>query len=577
MGPAVADVARMEMLVKAGMNVARLNFSHGTHPEHRTMMDKLKSIREKLGVPLAIMLDTKGPELRVKKIKGGAVTLQTGSSCRLTGGDFEGNEEIIAITPSSILGGLSPGMSVLFDDGYISAKVTECLPEEVVIHITHGGVLKSGKGLSIPEATFNLPTLTPQDIDDIRFGCKEGIDMVAASFVRTAEDVVAIKKILEAEGKAEVLVIAKIENREGVKNFDAILQVADGIMIARGDLGVQVPLSEVPRLQKMMIRKCYLAGKPAVTATQMLESMIKNPRPTRAEASDVANAIYDSTAAVMLSGETAVGDYPIEAVRVMKEIVGETENDFNYRDFFAQHSPFMYNDIPFSVTLAAVKTGYSANAKAIFAFTSRGGTARLLSRLRPSMPIIAYTSDIKTFHQLSINWGVVPILGKEVAHLQEALSEITSYALQEGIVSCGDSVIVTAGAPFGVSGTTNMMMVEIIGQVLVQGHAGIGDKKHGKVVFSEKAEETSPYKFINQFIVMSSCGPHSERLIEASLGIILQNDPHDIASESYALSFCQKHKKPCIVRASSAMNILKEGQLITLDPEKAVVYKGVVL
>jgi pyruvate kinase len=348
-------------------------------------------------------------------------------------------------------------------------------------------------------------------------------------------------------------------------------------MIARGDLGVEMPLSHVPRLQKMMIRKSYLAGKPVVTATQMLESMIQNPRPTRAETSDVANAIYDSTSAVMLSGETAIGRYPIETVHVMRSIIEEAEIDFNYRAFFDQHAPLVYHDVPSAVTLATVKTAYSSNATAIFAFTRGGSTARLLSRLRPKMPIIALTSQKKSFHQLAFNWGVIPFYYPNCQTVREGFDKISTFALENQLVSYGDLVVVTAGTPFGVSGTTNMMIVENIGEVLVRGHSGYGSRIHGNVTIVLTPETKEHYAVKDQLLVIAKCDESYLPLIQESAGIILQNHINDIVSEKYAKKIALNLGKPILLRADEACRILKEGQLVTLDPEKALIYKGVVL
>lgn len=577
LGPAVRSYEKIVALVQAGMNIARLNFSHGTHAEHKELIDLLKKVREDLGVPLAIMLDTKGPEIRIRKIKDGEVYLPEGHLWRLVPNEVVGDLNAVSLSPPYILDELKEGTQLLFDDGYICSHVVGRDQDGVIVKIDNGGVIRSGKGVNIPDANLKLPAVTEQDIKDIRFGCCEDIDIIAASFVRSAEDVLVIKKLLDEERKSETLVIAKIENKEGVQNFDSIVQVADGIMIARGDLGVQVPLSQVPRLQKMMIRKSYLAGKPAVTATQMLESMINNPRPTRAEASDVANAIYDSTSSVMLSGETAVGKHPIEVVEMMRKIVEEAENDFDYSYFFAEHAPLIYHDVPSAVTLATVKTAYSMGAKAILAFTKGGATARIVSRLRPSMPIIAMTPNTKCYHQLSFYWGVIPYLGSPAKTMDEAFKELSAFALEKNYVCYGDLVVITGGAPFGVSGTTNMMMVENIGDVLVRGHSGSGEKLHGNVVLVLSPESTQPYAVRNQLLVIPKCDRTYELLIEEAMGVILQNHINDLESEKFAFALCKKLSKPLVVRADAASTILKSGQLVTLDPEKALVYKGVVL
>lgn len=576
-GPAVNSIEKMLELINAGMDVARLNFSHGTFAEHLLAIQNLKEARRQLQVPLAIMLDTKGPEIRLGKMQEGEVTLIPGQRWVLTRDTIIGTNEKASILPGPVLDNLKIGTVILFDDGYMSSEIIEITQEGVVVIIKNGGIIRSGKGVNIPNTNVNLPAVTEKDIDDIKFGCLHDVDIIAASFVRSAEHVLTIKKILSEEKKSDILVVAKIENSEGVQNFDSIVQVADGIMIARGDLGVEVPLSQVPRLQKMMIRKSYLAGKPVVTATQMLESMIYNPRPTRAETSDVANAIYDSTSAVMLSGETAIGKYPIETVNVMRSIILETEADFNYRVFFEQHAPLIYHDVPSAVTLATVKTGYSSNAKAIFAFTRGGSTARLLSRLRPLMPIIALTPEEKTFHQLSFNWGVIPFRSNECQTLAEGFQKISLFALSRQLVSYGDLVVVTAGSPFDVSGMTNMMIVESIGDVLVRGHVGYGSSVEGNVNLVLSPDSKPPYMVKNQILVITQCDESYLPFIQEASGVILQNHINDIISEKYAKKIALTLGKPILLRADGACRILKEGQLVTLDPKKALVYKGVVL
>lgn len=575
-GPSVSSLEMMIKLIEAGMNVARLNFSHGTHEEHEKVILNLKEARRRMGRPLAIMLDTKGPEIRLGKVQDGEIHLTAGQQWLLVKDVIEGDTEKVSILPGNVLDNLTVDTRILFDDGYISSRVVEVTEKGVLVEIDNGGKIRSGKGVNVPNASVNLPAITPKDIEDIRFGCIHDVDIIAASFVRSADHVLEIKRLLKEEKKQDILVMAKIENREGVHNIDSIVQVADGIMIARGDLGCEVHFSQVPALQKMMIRKSYLAGKPSVTATQMLESMINNPRPTRAEASDVANAIYDSTSAVMLSGETAVGKFPLETVSAMQTIVREAEKDFDYRLFFDYHSSLVYHDVPSALTLAAVKTAYSSHAKAIFAFTSGGSTARLLSRLRPEMPIIAMTPNEKCYHQMACNWGVIPYLSTRSETVDEAFNKISTYALDNHYVSYGDLVVVTAGTPFGISGTTNMMVVESIGDVLVRGHTGIGTRVYGKVALVLAADSVKPYYIRGQILVLAQCDDTYLPLIQEASGIILQNHINDEASEKYLLEIGKSLDKPVIVRADGAYRVLKEGQLVTLDPEKALVYKGVV-
>lgn len=563
-GPAVSSYAKILSLIDAGMNVARLNFSHGTHAEHLKVIEALKKARAERQIPLAIMLDTHGPKLRVGKLSRDVLTFQAGDRFRL------GSE--IPIDPPEVLEILEPRMKLLFDDGYLIAEVIS--KEDHTVEFLNGGTLKSGKGLNIPGASIPLPALTDSDIEDLKFGCQHDVDYIAASFIRSAEHVLTIKHLLAAQGKPDILVIAKIESTQGIDHFDSIVQVADGIMVARGDLGVEVDLALVPKLQKMMIRKCYQACKPVVTATQMLESMISNPRPTRAEVSDVANAIYDCTSLVMLSGETAVGKYPVETVQRMKSIIFEAEKDFNYHAFFEQNSSRDYHDISSVVSLSAVKTAYGANAKCIFAFTTSGQTARLVSRLRPLMPIIAVTPSLKNYHQLALNWGVIPVLAENCKNSKEAFSIASQFALAHGLISFGDVVVVTAGVPFGKKGTTNMMMVENIGEVLVRGHKGVGPKVSGKVLFFLAPEGYDAQKVAGQIVVISHCDDTFLPLLKNAAGVILQNSIGDRSSEKYALLVGKTFDVPVMIRADGALSILHEGEEVTLDPHKGLVYRG---
>jgi pyruvate kinase len=476
--------------------------------------------------------------------------------------------------PIEALLSVHPGMKILFDDGTISSTVLEVHDKSALIEIQFGGVLKSGKGINIPEARLSLPAVTPRDIDGLKFGCEMDIDIVAASFIRSAHNILSIKEILAKEGKSNIQVIAKIENNHGIENFDSIVQVSDGIMVARGDLGVEVDLALVPKLQKMMIRKCYQACKPSITATQMLESMIANPRPTRAEVSDVANAIYDSTSAIMLSGETAVGKFPIETVRRMRSIAKEAEADFNYRLFFENNSQRDYHDLSSAVALAAVKTAYSANAKAIFAFTTSGATARHVSRLRPQMPIIAVTPNLKVYHQLASNWGVIPIVAPGCTNAREAFSAASQYAIEHHLISFGDVIVVTAGVPFGKKGSTNMMTVESIGEILVRGHKGYGPKVEGKVSIVLSPEECEPDSLEGRLVVIPHCDSTFLPALKKAAGVILQNHIGDTASEKYAIVLAKTFEISVMSRADGAMARLTEGDSVTLDPQRGLVYRG---
>jgi pyruvate kinase len=572
-GPAVGSYEKILELIDAGMNVARLNFSHGTHEEHLKTIQFLKKARKAKNIPLAIMLDTHGPKIRVGKLPGGQITMKPGQKFKLVESEA-GKTDEIPLHPIEVIEGVAVGMKILFDDGYIVAQVIKKGDKEASVEILNDGVLKSGKGVHIPGAQISLPALTDEDVEDLKFGCKHDVDFVAASFIRSAHHVLTIKQLLAKEGKPDIQVIAKIESTQGIENFDSIVQVADGIMVARGDLGVEVDLALVPKLQKMMIRKCYQARKPAVTATQMLESMITNPRPTRAEVSDVANAIYDCTSLVMLSGETAVGKYPIETVKRMRGIVQEAESDFNYHAFFEAHSQRDYHDVSSAVSMAAVKTAYSANAKCIFAFTTSGQTARLVSRLKPSFPIIAVTPSEKVYHQLAFHWGVIPVLAEGCNNSKEAFSVASNYALAHGLISFGDVVVVTAGAPFGKKGTTNMMMVENIGEVLVRGHKGFGSKVTGQVIYVLAPEVYEPEELQGKLVIIPHCDSTFLPVLKRAAGVILQNYVGDTASEKYAALVAKTFEIPVMTRADGAMSILKEGDEVTLDPQKGLIYRG---
>ncbi len=464
-GPSVSTLEGITQLIQSGMNIARLNFSHGTHEEHKESIRLLKQAREICDKPLAIMLDTKGPEIRIGKVAQEGVSVSPGVQILLTCDNTStGNAQRIAIRPDMVIEHLQVGMTLLIDNGYIQAKVIEISSAGVMIEFLNYGTIFSSKGVNIPGVEIPLPAVTEKDLADIEFGCREGVDIIAASFIRDVETVRAIKNLAAQFDRSDLLIISKIENHRGVDNFDQILKASDGIMIARGDLGVEVPLSQVPKLQKMMIRKCNLLGKPVVTATQMLESMIQNPRPTRAEVSDVANAIYDGTSSVMLSGETAIGKYPFETVHIMKSIIEESEHDFDYTAFFDMHTKLTYADVPSALTLACVKTAESLKAKAIFTFTKSGGTAKLLSRLKPTMPIIAFTSNKGTFHQLSILWGVIPVHCEEpLTTTYDAFKWASSYGVASGMAREGDLIVLTAGCPMWTPGTSNTILVESIG------------------------------------------------------------------------------------------------------------------
>ncbi|MFA6118692.1 MAG: pyruvate kinase [Parachlamydiales bacterium] len=572
-GPATKSKEMILKLINSGMNVARINFSHGTKEEHLITIKYLKEAREETKKPLAILLDTKGPEIRIGKLKNDILNIQAKQRIKL----IQSNpidEYDVPITPFDVIKVLKPSQKMLFDDGYLIGSVVEVHKDYAIVEIQNNGILKNRKNVNIPGVKLPLPAVTLQDIEDLNFGCENDIDIVAASFVRSAEHVLEIKKILEKNQKSDILVIAKIESSEGIENFDEIVEVADGIMVARGDLGVDVDLSLVPKLQKSMVVKCYEASKPVVIATQMLESMINNPRPTRAEVSDVANAIYESASCVMLSGETASGKYPIETVMQMKEIIKQTEDDFDYKGFFYKEAHVEYEDVSSSVAVAAVKTAYSSGAKTIFAITRTGFTTRMLTRLRPKFPIIALTKSEKKYHQLSFFWGVIPIFSKNWENERQAFDIMSRFAMENDIISFGDFVVIVSSFPFDKRGITNLMLVESIGNILVRGKSGFGDKTEGKIAIIMSLNGDSLEKAKNKILVISKCDVRYLPLFKAAKGVILQNRMADDSSEKSAISMAQNLNLPIIVGAKHAIDILIDDELIWLDPKKALVFKS---
>lgn len=559
------------------MNVARINFSHGTHEEHAQTIANVKEARRECNVPLAIMLDTKGPEIRVTQVVNQSVEVAVSTRLVLLKDQTpitSPNE--IAIYPADVIDQLKVGMVILFDDGALRSEVIEVNTDRAVIQFSNGGTLKNHKGVNIPKGGIVIPAVTDKDVEDIEFGSKQDIDVIAASFVCNAEHVMEIKRLLSQFGQPNIAVMAKIESYFGVQNFDSIVHVADGIMVARGDLGVEMPIEQVPKLQKEFILKSYRVGKPVAVATQMLESMINHPSPTRAEVSDVANAIYDSASCVMLSGETAVGKYPIETVEMMKKVIDETERDFKYREYFFHRLGKHFYDVSSAVASASVKTSYSADAKGIIVCTMKGGTARSISRFRPDLPILAITPFEKTYHQLAMNWGIIPIL-KKVSSVSEAIHVASHFAMDRKILNYGDLIVVSAGSPFNVSGSTNMMIVDIIGDVLARGEGhGSYERVYGQVCVVLTPNEKAYYASKNKIIILSRCDEAYEHIIRNSLAVILQNPSDDHRSEEKALELTLKYKIPLITRADNALSILQDNQFVTMDAEKGIIFKGTI-
>lgn len=460
MGPATDNEEVMKKIMLEGMDVARLNFSHGNYEDHKKRMDMVKKIRKEVNKHVAILLDTKGPEVRVKQFKDGKVTLKEGQLFTLTSDEVEGTEEKVSITYNRLYEDLETGMKVLIDDGLIEMSVEKVEHNNIVCRVINGGVVSNNKGVNIPNVNLSMPYLSEKDREDILFGIAQDVDFIAASFVQNKDDILQLRKLLNKNGGENIKIIAKIENMQGVENIDEILDAADGIMIARGDMGVEIPYEEVPVIQKMIIKKVYEAGKQVITATQMLESMIKNPRPTRAEATDIANAVYDGTSAIMLSGETAAGAYPVEAVKAMVRIAERTEQDVDYRKRFFHHDRKANPDITDAICHATCTTALDLNARAIVTVTKSGHSARMISRYRPASDIIGCATSEKVCRQLNMAWGVIPILIKEEKDVFDLFDKAIVAAKNMELLEKGDLTVITSGVPIGISGTTNMIKVQ---------------------------------------------------------------------------------------------------------------------
>ena len=462
MGPATDNIEVLRAMARAGMNVARFNFSHGSHEEHKQRIDRVKAVREEYNLPIALLLDTKGPEIRTGDMQDGKIFLKKGEQIRLTPRACLGTPSKISITYPDLYQDVQAGTSILIDDGLIELRVEQTQEQDILCRVLNDGAVSNHKGINVPDVHLSIPYLSDKDKSDIQFGIEQGVDFIAASFVRTADDVQQLRMLLDENGGAHINIIAKIENQQGVENIDGIVSLADGVMIARGDMGVEIPAEDVPPIQKMLIKKVTSAGKQVITATQMLDSMMKNPRPTRAEVTDVANAIYDGTGAIMLSGETAAGLYPVEAVTMMARIAERTENDIDYRKRFFVRTRKANPDITDAICHATCTTAYDLNARDIVTVTKSGRSARMVARYRPSCGIIACTPTKKVWYQLNLAWGVTPVLLSETDDVFDLFDSALETAKNQGLMQSGDLAVITSGVPIGVSGTTNMIRVQVV-------------------------------------------------------------------------------------------------------------------
>ncbi len=566
MGPNLFEKHLIAPLMKAGMNVARFNFSHGTYETHQHYYDEVCRIRDELGLPVATMLDTKGPEIRERSFKNGRVTLQNGQLFTLTTDEVEGDEERVSITYKELPQDIAVGSSILIDDGLIGMQVERIDGADIVCRVLNGGVVSNNKGVNIPNAHLSMPFISEKDHQDILFAIKNGYDFIAASFTRCADDIMQIRHILQENNCHTINIIAKIENMEGVENIDEILRVVDGVMVARGDLGVEVPLEDVPSLQKKLIQRGIAAGKPVITATQMLDSMIKNPRPTRAEATDVANAIYDGTSAIMLSGESAVGAYPVEAVETMVRIALRAEADMDYIRRFSRDTSAS-TDVTNAISHATVTSAHDLNASAIITVTKSGSTARILSRYRPACVIVGCTTEKHVWRQLALSWGTVPLMIAEESNTDDLFEHAVDAAVQNGLVHDGELVVLTAGVPLGISGTTNLMKVHVVGHLLSRGQGLHGGKVVAPLCVIRNLEKDAKDFNTGDVIVCHQTTREMFSMLRKSSAIVLEDDNPEGHGAIAGMSL----DIPVIIGAKNATNILKSGAVVTVDGEKGTV------
>ncbi len=570
-GPASESVDMLVNLINAGMNVCRLNFSHGDYEEHGA---RIKNIREAVkitGKRVAILLDTKDPEIRTNDMENGAITMKIGDSVRISMTEVLGTNEKFSITYPELINDVNVGSHILLDDGLIDLEVTDIDRDanEIVTVVKNEGVLKNKKGVNVPGVSVNLPGITEKNANDIRFGIGQGIDFIAASFVRRASDVLEITKILEEENATHIQIIPKIENQEGIDNIDEILKVSDGLMVARGDMGVEIPTEDVPVVQKALIKKCNALGKPVITATQMLDSMQRNPRPTRAEANDVANAIYDGTDAVMLSGETAAGDYPLEAVQTMARIAVRTEETLVNQDSFALKL-YSKTDMTEAIGQSVGHTARNLGIQTIVAATESGHTARMISKYRPKAHIVAITFSEQKARSLSLSWGVYATVADKPSSTDEMFNLASKVSQEEGYASEGDLIIITAGVPVGEKGTTNLMKIQMIGSKLVQGQ-GVGEEAIiAKAVVAGTAEEAVAKATEGAILVTKTTDKEYMPAIEKASALVVEEG--GLTSHAAVVAIAQNI--PVIVGAADATSLINNDEVITVDPRRGIVYRG---
>ena len=565
LGPSTDKDGVLRELIDNGMNVARFNFSHGSHEEHKGRLDLLKSLREELGKPVAALLDTKGPEIRLKDFKNGTEMLEAGQTFTLTTRDVEGTKEICSITYKDLPQDVAPGGTIMLDDGLIKLQIQTVNDTDIVCTVLNNGKIKNKKGVNVPGVHLSMPYMSQRDKDDIIFGIEQGFDFIAASFVRTAQDVYEIRNLLN-EYDSNIRIIAKIENREGVNNIDSILAAADAVMVARGDLGVEIDFTELPGIQKNIIERSFSFGKPIVTATQMLDSMMVNPRPTRAEISDVANAIYDGTSAIMLSGETAAGAYPVEALKTMSAIAERTETENHARVEYLTEATNGKISVSDATAHAACLTAKDVNAAAIVTVSESGTTARLLSKYRPQQPIIACVMKEQVQRQLSLSWGITSLM-MPLAHSTDELIEMsTALAKENGFLHNGELAVVTAGVPVGISGTTNMIKIHMVGNCLATG-VGVGPENAevsnatGKACVCRTLDEVRAKFKPGMVLVVPSTSNEMLNYVRDAAALVVEEP----GLNSHAAIVGKALLKPTVVGAVGATSHIRDGLMIAVD------------
>ncbi|MGG2064087.1 pyruvate kinase [Bacillus sp. S14(2024)] len=570
-GPASESIEKLEQLIGAGMNVCRLNFSHGSHEEHGARIKSIREAAKKTGKTVAILLDTKGPEIRTHDFVDGQAELKTGAEVVISTEQVLGTAEKFSVTYAGLYDDVDTGSRILIDDGLIELEVIEKVNGDIRTKVLNSGTVKNKKGVNVPNVSIKLPGITEKDIQDIIFGIEQNVDFIAASFVRKASDVLEIRELLEAHGAQHIQIIPKIENQEGIDNIDSILEVSDGLMVARGDMGVEIPPEEVPLVQKRLIKKCNVLGKPVITATQMLDSMQRNPRPTRAEASDVANAIFDGTDAIMLSGETAAGLYPLEAVQMMANIAIRVEKSLQYEDMFKKRLKEQSCTITDAISQSVAHTAIALDVAAIVAPTESGYTAKMISKYRPKSPIVAVTSNEQVCRSLALAWGVQAYMAEEKAKsTDEMLETAIETAMDSGMVGLGDTVVITAGVPVAETGTTNLMKIHVVGEQLAKGQ-GIGRKTaKGKVVVATTAEEALANVTEGSILVTTSTDKDMIPAIEKAAALVVEEG----GLTSHAAVVGVTIGIPVIVGVETATAILKNGQEVTVDAARGIVYNG---